>query len=378
MSAWSAFRSWSSERAGALKLALGVAVLLVLAAIVMVPAWNAPAEDRGVIAEWNETIARLGIDPVFPPEEDIYVGDVLAVITNDRRPGKDARAQPLLNRAIKLTHIDMSTELNLQYGTLPVFPETEKRPADRDDPWPQKQASSPPGLFGAPAARSILAIAAFPGFTIRHERGASGGLSAAAAGLFGASRQDSDVVEVKIPFAETYGLPSLLATGRLARFCGDPFTKAVCTDETLRKHLSYVNPAVLLKDTDPETGRVRYVVDVEIALVNRVYLTRSIEQTRRLGRGTAASLDALAKTQRPADAPTPADAASVQKRTEDLVARLDPAVPGGSVSVTTTSDRQYELKQTFQRPIVIGYRAVRTAFPDNLDLPDDPRRASAE
>ena len=37
------------------------------------------------------------------------------------------------------------------------------------------------------------------------------------------------------------------------------------------------------------------------------------------------------------------------------------------MSVTSGSDSHFELKQTFQRPIVIGYRAVRRSFPYDLD-----------
>lgn len=355
----------------------GLVVLGIAAAFVMPAVWRSQPADRGVVAEWNETISRLGIDPVFPPEEDIYVGDVFAVITGDTRPGTKTRDEPLLNRAIKLTHIDMTKELDQQYAALPVFPETEKRPANGSDPWLQKQAATPPGLFGNPSGRSILAIAAFPGFTIKNERGAAGGLSSFGAGLFGAARRDSDVIEVKIPFAETYGLPTLVAAGRLAAFCADPFTKGVCTDEVLRRNLSYVNPAVLSKESDPATGRPRYRLNVEIALVNRVYLTRSIEQTRRLGQGNSAAVEALGRASpvsKPDETlPNPqGPQPSAEKRTDETVARLDRSAPGATVSVTSGSDREYSLNQTFQRPIVIGYRAVRAAFPDNLDTLDRP------
>jgi hypothetical protein len=371
----------------------GMMLLTLMAAVVLPSVWAGASDDSGVVEEWNDTIARLGIDPVFPPEEDIYVGDLFAVITADKRPGKgSAQRLPLLNRAIKLAHIDMKPELIRAYETLPIFPDTEKRPDSDADPWPQKVATS--GLFADHSARGLLAIAAFPGFTIRHARAVSGGLSAWGAGLFGASRQDNDILEVKIPFAETYGVPSVLAAGKLARFCADPFTANVCTDSTLRQHLSYVTPGLFEKVFDPKTGTPRYLVDVEIALVNRVYLTRSIEQTRRLGHSGAAMVQAVteaASRLKTVTAPPPTPKADEQravqgatdsaaklaaptvalappqKPMQDMLDRLDAAVPGGVLSVVAASDSQYELKQTFQRPIVIGYRAVRGSFPDELD-----------
>jgi hypothetical protein len=376
---------------------VAVPSLLVIIGVIVLSSVSADApEDRGVVAEWNDTIARLGIDPVFPPEEDIYVGDLFAVITADRRAGSRGTAEPLLNRATKLDHIDMTAELIQVYENLPIFPDTEKRPEASHDPWPQKR--NPDGLFATHPARGLLGIAAFPGFTIRHSRAASGGFSAWGFSLFGGSRQDNDLLEVRIPFAETYGVPSALAVGRLARYCDSAFTRDICTDITLRKHLSYVTPVVFLKATDEKTGRPHYLVDVEIALVNRVYLTRSIEQTRRLGRSSAAMVQALSEAatrlkmassapstpksetqstaQTGADAPArttlPDPSAPSQKQTQDILDRLDAAVPGGLLSLVTASDSQFELKQTFQRPVVIGYRAVRNSFSDALDLPYNP------
>jgi hypothetical protein len=51
----------------------------------------------------------------------------------------------------------------------------------------------------------------------------------------------------------------------------------------------------------------------------------------------------------------------------DLLEQLNATVPGGVLSMTSGSDSHFELKQTFQRPIVIGYRAVRRSFPYDLD-----------
>jgi hypothetical protein len=352
-------------------------VLFVIAAVgLFLTIWTAQPPERGVIAEWNDTIVRLGIEPVFPPEEDIYVGDVLAVITVDRRPnGKDARNQPLLNRAIKLAHIDLSAALDAAYKELPRFPDTDKRPVSPQDPWPQEQKTA--SIFSGPPYHGSLARAAFPGFTINRGRGASGGLSSFLGGLLSGSTEESEVIEVKIPTAETYGLPSLTAAGQLTLYCQDPFTANVCTDDTLRRHLGYVTPDMWLTGIDPDTGRLRYLVDVEIALVNRVYLTRSIEQTRRLGRSQAAALKAVSEVAGHIKDATPAaggtvtadDAklAAVRKQAKELLDQLGTSVPGGLASVYSSSDSTFELKQTFQRPIVIGYRAVRRSFDYNLD-----------
>src|SRR5712691_7504832 len=61
----------------------GLIPLVVVVGIVLGVRWlamRAPAgaehdEDLSLEAQWNKTIARLGIEPVFPPEEDLAVGD---------------------------------------------------------------------------------------------------------------------------------------------------------------------------------------------------------------------------------------------------------------------------------------------------------------
>ncbi len=55
-------RSWAKDHRAGLGWALGLGALLVLAAVVMPAIWRATPSDRGVVAEWNDTIARLGID----------------------------------------------------------------------------------------------------------------------------------------------------------------------------------------------------------------------------------------------------------------------------------------------------------------------------
>lgn len=344
--------------------------------------WRETPQDRGVIAEWNDAIFRLGIDPVFPPEEDVYVGDLLAVITEDRRPNKERNQdQPFLNRAIKIAHLDMRPELEASYRLLPTFPETGPRPKSSDDPWLMSPSSD---LFAPADKRPYLAIAAFPGFSIQHEQAAQGGFAGLGAALFGIGREESDLVEVKIPFAETYGVPSLVAAGKLAQFCEDPFTAEICTDRILRQHLSFVAGQLDSLGTDPVTGKPFYLVDVELALVNRVYLTRSIDQVRTLGRSQAARLQAKALSltagETPgAEGPQPADAAAegedtpasrlneLNRKVDALVERLDGEVPGAAAGVSADANSRYGLKQTFQRPVVIGYRAVRTSFPVTFD-----------
>src|SRR6516165_6782094 len=39
-----------------------------------------PLEGHSVAMEWNESVQRIGINPVYPPQEDLHVGDIFADI----------------------------------------------------------------------------------------------------------------------------------------------------------------------------------------------------------------------------------------------------------------------------------------------------------
>lgn len=331
--------------------------------------WNeTPLEERSVVQEWNETIARLGIEPVFPPEEDIHVGDVFAVIKEDRRFGSDVRQRALLNRAIKLDHVDMENELRSNYARLPMFSETSDRPDSADKPWP---TAAKDDVFGGEKARRYVLIAAFPGFTIRHQRSASAGL-AFWYGTLGLAERDDDVTSIRIPVAETYGVPSTVASDALKLFCEKPEKRFLCSDAELRRHLGFVAKEASQRLED-NISTSRYLVDVEIALVNRIYQTRSIEQRRRLGRNQEALIRAaLAAADEPPappveDRPTEAGKKSSRSGIQQTLRELDKSVPGGLISVLSSSGLDYELKQTFHRPVVIGYRAVR--MPSTVTAP---------
>src|ERR1700719_3917330 len=72
---WSFIRRWFWQ---------GLCAAFVLAFILVVVRPFAPSEDPNeadVAVKWNQSIAKLGILPIYPPEEDFYVGDVWGIIS---------------------------------------------------------------------------------------------------------------------------------------------------------------------------------------------------------------------------------------------------------------------------------------------------------
>ena len=85
-----------------------------------------------VATAWNNSVRRLGLNPIYPPQEDLYVGDILAVVksSDDNYSRMD---EVFGDHAIKLWHVNMTDALKRTYASVPVFPPTNPHPAHDDD-----------------------------------------------------------------------------------------------------------------------------------------------------------------------------------------------------------------------------------------------------
>lgn len=346
------------------------AVAIFVVASVIATLWLGPdSNDTQVIEQWNATISKLGIDPVFPPEEDVAVGDIYAVL--DDRQGQASSGTALALRSIKLDHKDLTKDIELVQRESYHFPDTAPRPDDENKPWEQQPNAD--GILSHPAKLTTLPLAAFPGFTIRQQRAVHGGLLGWLSTAFGF--QSDRGVELNIPVAETYGIPSIIAVGELEQFCSDKDYPNRCSDQTLRRHLAFVTPhafelnsnytdvaaeatpasADAVKDTRlqaPSSRRYKY--PLEVVLVNRVYLARYIDQRVQDSRSAKTSIGPAKQGNQPAEKPSAPD----QKQQAG-------SVDNGAALVFSKDDGQ-SVKQTFLRPLVIGYRAVKRIAKEDI------------
>jgi hypothetical protein len=344
---------------------------------------------------WNETIARLGIDPVYPPEEDLVVGDLLAKVVSDEPDANETRnnkidaSSPILRRAVKIAHVDVREELSKAYAMLTVFPPAVAppvpgaQPALSVQPAPGAQPGLKPGEDAAPAPRpgsrvftadlvkSELPRAAFPSLKIQGSNSAGFGASAGGRGgaNFGASNRGAE--EIQLNDVRTYGLPSARAMEALYAYCNADKTKNDCLESTARKHLERVVGARIYNKYVDENGVDRYGVTIEVAMVNRVYLTSSIVSVRRTGSSQAGGLRAAkAAADDAAPQPTPgarpgeerADVDELKKRLAEVEAQMSKVSPGGVLAFESASGSEIVLKETFDRPIAIGIRTIRYDF----------------
>jgi hypothetical protein len=292
------------------------------------------SQTNDVALAWNSSIARLGILPVFPPEEDLHLGDLWAVIDDDFED------TPLLGKAVRLTHIDLRPLLQAARNKQPVFADTVRMEAGETFRYqPRTEVAS------AISADSIpLTLTAFPGLSIRHTRRATGTLARSFGG-FGAVREDIEVEEIRIPVAETYGVNPAAAIGRLDAWCAETENRIYCTDQFARRVLAFAVSDQVLTTRDGH-----YVVRLQLRLVTRVFLTREVEHRR--AQGGSGSMDAHEAASR---------------------AAIGGNTSATSAMVSVADGTETVLRQVFQRPVVFGFRAITVSLtPSSPSMKSQP------
>lgn len=343
--------------------------IVVAAATFALVRWAETGEQPklSVAKQWNEAIQKLGFEPVYPPIEDIQVGDVFAMISDDA-VSDSATDEPFAGRSIKLLHLDMTSEIEDAYRAVYQFPATNARPDHDGQVWPQTVATD--SLFKPPATRTTLPLVLFPRFTITNVKRASGSASAMSqllGGGFGADASSTETVEVRFSATETYGVPAVPAELRLLDFCEDDATKGFCTQQGLRKQLSIlIGKRIDDKVKDRKTGVERPRFSVELALVSRVFLARSIQTSMGEDGGTRGNVGVNQQAVLPAAA---AQAAPVAAGASGDGKPQSPAptpqagpngAPGGAIAFERRATSNVLLPDTLlPRPVVVGFKSVR-------------------
>jgi hypothetical protein len=299
---------------------------------------------------WSDSIAKLGLLPVFPPEEDIHVGDVWAVIAA-------ADEKPLLGRGVRIAHIDLRDEMAEETLRQPLFEKTVLQPGesgfrDQDD-----QEEGTPD----PKRRIRVSLAAFPGLTITNGARAAGE-ARTVWGWLGLSREQIDVEQLRIPVAETYGVSARVAARELALWCGREETRLFCSDAYLRRIVGLTVGDVVLAVKDGA-----YPVKLKLQLVNRVFMARRIEHRRghEMSFGAGSGQGSALPVAVPAPVADPAAAGAPEAklaRAAGAVAQAGSA-PGVGASYAKIATNGISLTEVFRRPVVFGFRAISVAIP---------------
>jgi len=356
------------------------------------PTPDVHGESYSLEDEWAKTIRTFGIEPVFPPEEDLTVGDVLAVVVKDNEPDKefsDTRVSPrapLLKRSVKLAHIDVRAELGKAYAVLPVFvmPESGAASIQTNAAGGSVAIELPKvtRLFTKDMVQSDLPRAAFPNLKIQGLNSAAVGIAAAGRGSAGYGASNQGVEELNLTEVRTYGLPSADALELLNTYCIGRVGKNVCQEKTARRHLErIVGDGIYRKYVVDNIGNETYSVTVDIVIVNRVYLARSIRNLNKTGSteygaagvGTASGTTNERPTEEiqqktpPISEPTSehAELEALRKRLSEVEKQLGKVTAGAALNFNRAYENEALLNENFDRPVAIGYRSVRFDFNDS-------------
>jgi hypothetical protein len=349
-------------------------VLLLMAVFIIAivdPLSKSPPSPHGddIAVAWNDSISRLGIRPFYPPLEDVYVGDVWATIISDK-------SVPQLRQSVRIGHIESVLELARRTRSQrPVFPETVEPKEGEPRPRQERLEQKPDSESGS---RIALGLAAFPGVVIRHSEAAAGSASAAYGGI-GASRDDYETEEIRIPTVETYGAPIADAAGLLSVWCRSEETQLLCTDAFVRRIVAMAISRSIL-----EVQGERYIHKLQLHLITRVYLMREIQQHRVRNSARGAVGQVVRPGNNRADPGGDSSAAGALRPIVESLGAADAqrtclgqrettirgatvnGVPAASVSLLRGDGVQIVLCQKFQRPLVFGFASV------TLDLEATP------
>jgi len=288
---------------------------------------------------------------VFPPREDLQLGDVYLINAKTREDEKkEFQTEGYLEFDMWLRSIDLSAELESHYKTRHEFPVTPDPTKQTDGPTERAEAKTVGGadVFKKRDIRDRLSAVAFPEFSFVAATAAEARGMIPISGLpvkLGGSYSKIEGGSLKLRASEYYGLPADIADTAIRTLDENKVPKLVSGMSESMQQL-WLN-----------SGRLARVV-------TEVYLTREIEMTAyfREGGGASAGVNlfepsgnGLPTTPKPEDNP--------QKEADDRVAKVNATLkaqtgPGGYLQIVSTSSTHITMKRVFHRPIVIGVRCL--------------------
>jgi hypothetical protein len=374
MNLWARFRRLLNNKYVYIALLLGIGVAWTAYSHFWVKAL--PESTQSVEAKWNAAIRDLGVEPVYPPEEDIEVGDVFAIVSYDSIPENGVVDSAIANHAVRLWRMDLSKDIDNNYKDVYIFGPSGRSTINTLLSAPNvstvsasdtSESSDGKSIFKLNDYRINLPLATFPKFVISKNRAAETRDILEYIGFRSASQSESKT-EVSIKNTQTYGIPYLVAQRALVSFCDDLFPP-MCEESAVRRVLSTrIGGQIYDIGIDKKTRKPKYRMTVELGLINRVFLTQKIEtnlvrnQGFNIGGGQDIFVNVKGKTQKDGLSRTLENGSTKEKL--DVVGDTgDPALDKGGEQFGSAEDES-ELAVAFDghlldRPVVFGFESVR-------------------
>lgn len=405
-------------------------ILAYLVCATLIASCAVSSAPQGYVAkQWATAFRELQITPVFPPREDVQVGDIYVVPVAPEDEDKIFRARGYLPRGMWVHTLDLNKQVNSFYRERPSFPQTNierveifrqtwerikdgsaddirrytesfleyidsinkaypalPQPASRTDIWDTRGDANRLRIVGFPEFMSAT-------FT-------QGDLSAffptdSSSTGFQSMFSDARSVTVKVPVAESYGLPMsifLPALRQQARYDQNTWRRLGLSPEDA-PHSPFDNVNVFLAP-DERSRRVDEDgnVVVRLRVPTEVYYARVLDITIQATKQAAAAVQFVEGTveeRKEAQASSNTGeqgsgrgqsddgdesvavdenaALSAELRAAQLEARLialekdkervpEGGLPGGSARVLSVSQNHIGIRRVFDRPVAIGFR----------------------
>lgn len=290
--------------------------------------------------QWTRSIAQLGLVPVFPPREDVQVGDIYLFTYNPEAP--DQAAKPEAEAAEKEWSLHPSRWAQVRKVNELLKEEYRLRPSYRET-----QGAAAPGSSdvvddgGQPRRLRIVALPDFVGATFTDAPGLSrslvhNGIVPAETLNLMADPLSSRIsmVSMKVPSAESYALAQADLLSELIDQSGGG------------KHLR-----------SPYRDSVQWVAHrgrIWLRVVAEVFYARNLDITVEFEGGrSAAATDGYSMVRPEAEARVKDRVAALN---ESLQANGASRLPGGSIRYINASERRVALRRTWERGVAVGFR----------------------
>ncbi|MBL8581597.1 MAG: hypothetical protein JNL61_05135 [Rhizobiaceae bacterium] len=334
------FRDWLRANLG--KASIFPVVLLgaaLVALLFLVRPFAPPLpEHDDTAALWSESMSRLGIEPLYPPQEDFHVGDLFAVVSayddEDGVTKEKGPNRPLLRKSVRVAHVNLRS-ISLGEQTAPRFAATRMDGSEAALDQEREEIDRSAG------SKIAVSLVSFPSIIIRS--GESGSASWADHLPFAGSRtlDREEVITIKI--AESYEANPVAATALFGRWCAEDRHRFACSDQFARKIIAYTVDNDVL-----EVRKDKYIYRISLKLITKVYMTRQFE----FHRNTNGKVGAAAGPMKEGASPGAE------------------AVPSGGAAMSSHDEIDLGLSNViYPRPVVFGFKAATFALEPSTPSP---------
>lgn len=303
---------------------------------------------------------ELGITPIFPPRQDVRIGQIYLQLVEPKkwRPNFD---KGFLQMGTYFAALDLNDQLKKYYSERADF---------------AVSSASAPSRLSLVSTSGLTYVdlkpVAFPGFLKATARGADIGALVPVSGLplkAGLSFSSVESASVTVSAAESYSLPWLQVANKLH-----------ATDGSIDLGIDAAKRMAALIDQTPKD------TSIELTVISEVFYARSFDTTFHLSSSAALALSQDIKAEKAAveaakstqlkstatgvDGPMAVAsaasdaaglaAAEIRKKAVayDNAVNLVPQLPGVSLGVAYSATGDIGLRRTYDQPIAIGYRGL--------------------